>query len=214
MSGLGTLALGTAAVQVGFSLLAAIAAYALYQVFYGARHIGAGVHRTFLVGGPAITILFLCIQTSVPLSVGLLGTLSFVRFRTPVKDPMEIGFLLLLIACSIGAATANYLAVTVLLLVVAGVLLVQSWMQNRGSLIERGHLMISMDQESFAALDVQLTSFLKERLHDTHLETMSSTDGRVGLHYQYRRRQDFDWPGFTRELTALAGSAQVELFVN
>jgi hypothetical protein len=27
------------------------------MLFYGSRHIGAGVHRTFLIGGPAITIL-------------------------------------------------------------------------------------------------------------------------------------------------------------
>ena len=46
-----------------------------------------------------VTVLFLGIQTSIPLSLGLLGALSFVRFRTPVKDPAEIGFLLVLIAC-------------------------------------------------------------------------------------------------------------------
>src|SRR3972149_2772752 len=98
------LMLEEAFIHIGFSLVASIAVYLLYQFFYAARHIGAGVHRTFLIGGPAITLLFLAIQTSVPLSLGLLGALSFVRFRTPVKDPAEIGLLLLLIASSIGAA--------------------------------------------------------------------------------------------------------------
>ncbi len=96
-----------AIVAIGFSLVASIVAYLMYQLFYGSRYIGAGVHRTFIIGGPAITALFMGIQTSIPLSLGLLGALSFVRFRTPVKDPAEIGFLLLLIASSIGAATNN-----------------------------------------------------------------------------------------------------------
>ena len=87
-----------AVTAIGFSLLASIIAYLMYQLFYGSRYIGAGVHRTFLIGGPAITPLFLGIQVSIPLSLGLLGALSFVRFRTPIKDPAEIGFLLLLIA--------------------------------------------------------------------------------------------------------------------
>ena len=81
--------LGTwdALIPIGFSLIASIIAYLMYQLFYGSKNIGAGVHRTFLIGGPAITTLFLGIQTSIPLSLGLLGALSFVRFRTPVKDP-------------------------------------------------------------------------------------------------------------------------------
>jgi hypothetical protein len=95
------------AISLAASLAASIVVFLMYHIFYGSRNIGAGVDRTFLIGGPAITALFLGIQSSIPLSLGLLGALSFVRFRTPVKDPAEIGFLLLLIASSIGAATCT-----------------------------------------------------------------------------------------------------------
>lgn len=205
--------LGPAFIHIGFSLLASIAAYFLYQFFYGSRHIGAGVHRTFLIGGPAITMLFLAIQTSVPLSLGLLGALSFVRFRTPVKDPAEIGYLLLLIASSIGAATSNYAATVMLFALVTAVLGAQWFLQNRGSLFERGHLIISVDQRSFEALERTLTPFLSKRLRGLKLETMSSMDGRVGLHYQYLRQAGLDWPAFTTELNRLAGPNQVEVYV-
>jgi len=205
--------LANAFIHIGFSLLASLATYFLYQVFYGSRHIGAGVHRTFLVGGPAVTFLFLAIQTSLPLSLGLLGAMSFVRFRTPVKDPAEIGFLLLLIASSIGAATSNYLATVMLFALVTVVLSAQWLIQNRVSLIERGHLIISVDQQSFDAVEERLTPFLAERLRGLRLETMSSTDGRVGLNYQYRRQSGFNWPAFTSELNQLAGPAEVEVFV-
>jgi hypothetical protein len=171
------------------------------------------VHRTFLIGGPAITALFLGIQTSIPLSLGLLGALSFVRFRTPVKDPAEIGFLLLLIASSIGAATNNFL-ITFLLFVVVFIALGIQWLtRNRITLFGRGHLMISVDQPSFPALEKRLTAFLKERLRGLNLETISTLDDRVGLHYQYRRQSGFDWAAFTNELNQLAGPAKVEVFV-
>ena len=200
-------------VAVGFSTLAAIVTYLMYQLFYGSRHIGAGVHRTFLIGGPAITALFLGIQTSIPLSLGLLGALSFVRFRTPVKDPAEIGFLLLLIASSIGAATSNYL-VTGLLFVVVFIALGVQWLtRNRVTVFGRGHLMISIDQPSFPTLEKRLTTFLKERLRGLSLETMSTLDDRVSLHYNYRRQSGFDWTAFTNELNQLAGATKVEIFV-
>ncbi len=203
-----------ALIAIGFSLLAAIVAYLMYQLFYGSRHIGAGVHRTFIIGGPAITVLFLGIQTSIPLSLGLLGALSFVRFRTPVKDPAEIGFLLLLIASSIGAATSNFLITTILFAVVFIALGIQWLTRNRISLFGRGHLMISVAQSSFPALEKKLTAFLRERLRSLSLENMSTLDDRVGLHYQYRRQSGFDWAAFTNELNQLASPAKVEIFID
>ena len=203
-----------ALIAIGFSLLAAIVAYLMYQLFYGSRHIGAGVHRTFLIGGPAITVLFMGIQTSIPLSLGLLGALSFVRFRTPVKDPAEIGFLLLLIASSIGAATSNFLITTILFAVVFVALGIQWLTRNRISLFGRGHLMISVDQSSFPTLEKKLTEFLKDRLRSLSLENMSTLDDRVGLHYQYRRQSGFDWAAFTNELNQMASPAKVEIFID
>lgn len=202
-----------ALVPIGFSLLASVIIYLMYQFFYGSRHIGAGVHRTFLIGGPAITMLFLGIQTSIPLSLGLLGALSFVRFRTPVKDPAEIGFLLLLIASSIGAATNNYV-ITIILLIIAFLALGVQWVtRNRLTLFGRGHFMLSVDQGSFPDMEPKLTAFLNEQLPGISLETMSVLEDRVSLHYQYRRQTGFDWTAFTNELNQVAGAANVEIFV-
>jgi hypothetical protein len=200
-------------VALGFSLVASVVAYLMYQMFYGSRHIGAGVHRTFIIGGPAITALFLGIQVSIPLSLGLLGALSFVRFRTPVKDPAEIGFLLLLIASSIGAATNNFLATAVLYGIVFVALGIHWLTRNRISVFGRGHLMISVDQPSYAGLESRMSAFLKEKLGGLKLETMSVLEDRVSLHYQYRKRTGFDWTAFTSELNTLAGPAKVELFI-
>lgn len=202
-----------AVVAIGFSLIASIVTYLMYQLFYGSRHIGAGVHRTFIIGGPAITALFLGIQTSIPLGLGLLGALSFVRFRTPVKDPAEIGFLLLLIAASIGAATNNFLVTAILFAVVFVSLGIQWLTRNRFTLFGRSHLMISVDQPSFQNLEAKLSAFLEERLRGLRLETMSVLENRVSLHYQYRRQTRFDWTAFTTELNQLAGPAKLEVFI-
>src|SRR4030042_5522918 len=202
-----------AVTAIGFSLLASIVVYLMYQFFYGSRYIGAGVHRTFLIGGPAITALFLGIQVSIPLGLGLLGALSFVRFRTPVKDPAEIGFLLLLIASSIGAATNNFLLTAILFVIAFLSLGVQWFTQNRFTLFSRSHLMISIDQPSFQTLETKLSAFLEEQLHGLRLETMSVLDDRVNLQYQHRRQARFNWTAFTNDLKQLAGPAKLEIFI-
>jgi hypothetical protein len=202
----------TIIVALGFSIIASVIVYFLYQWFYGSRHIGAGVHRTFIIGGPAITALFLGIQVSIPLSLGLLGALSFVRFRTPVKDPAEIGFLLLLIATSIGAATKNFLATSILILFVFIFLLIY-WLTRNHIAFGRGQLMLSIEEPAYAALEAKISSFLRERLPGQKLVTMSVMDSRVSLNYHYRRRSDFDWAAFTRDLNQIAAPARVEMFI-
>ena len=87
----------------------------LYVRFFGRRATGSEIHRAFPLLALAVTAIFVCIQFSLPLSLGLLGALSIVRFRTPIKEPEEIGFLMVVIATSLAAATGllPYLGVVV-----------------------------------------------------------------------------------------------------
>ena len=80
----------------------------LYELFYERRETGSQIQRSFMLLGPSITLVFITVQLSLPLSLGLLGALSIVRFRVPIKEPEEIGFLMILIASSITCATSAF----------------------------------------------------------------------------------------------------------
>ena len=153
------------------------------------------------------------IQTSIPLSLGLLGALSFVRFRTPVKDPAEIGFLLVLIATSIGTATGNFMLIGMLLAACIAVLGVKWLLRDRFALGHRGSLMVALDEAEFAQVERKVKHHLNSRLGGLKLESMSVVDGKVNLQYQYRKKSKFDWTAFANELSVLAAPARVELFV-
>jgi hypothetical protein len=210
---LSSLTFTEAFIAIGFSVVFSLVVYFMYQVFYGSRHIGAGVQRMFLLGGPAITMLFLGIQTSIPLSLGLLGALSFVRFRTPVKDPAEIGFLLLLIASSIGASSGNFMAVTLLFVFVFVILGIKWFLRDRVAVGSRGSLMISLEQHDFERLESIVKRHLASRLKGLTLQSMSVVDNRVNLQYQYRQQPSLDWTAFVSELNQRTAPATVEIFV-
>ena len=72
---------------MGISLLCSLFISYLYVKFYKSRATGSQVHRAFPLLGLSVTAIFICIQFSLPLSLGLLGALSIVRFRTPIKEP-------------------------------------------------------------------------------------------------------------------------------
>ena len=108
------------------SLAGSLLASWLYLLFYSSRATGSQVHRAFPLLGLSITAIFVCIQFSLPLSLGLLGALSIVRFRTPIKEPEEIGFIMLVIAASIATATFKLAFVGILFAIAVVALLVQT----------------------------------------------------------------------------------------
>jgi hypothetical protein len=199
-------------VALGLSLIASVAIYLVYQIFYASNNIGAGVDRTFILAGPAITALFLGIQTSIPLSLGLLGALSFVRFRTPIKDPAEIGYLLVLIATSIGAATQAYIIAVILFVTILVALCIQWYIREGLSFPTRTNLMISVDKDVYAEIEPKLTKFLQERLENLSLKTISVQDNRVSIHYQHKKTSNKDKIAFITEMHNLAAPGSIEFF--
>jgi hypothetical protein len=200
---------------MAFSMGASIVTYLLYVLFYSDAQRGAGVHRTFLLGGPAITTLFIAIQFSLPLSLGLLGALSFVRFRTPIKDPAEIGFLLLLIASSIGAATYNYELVGLLYVLVFGVLVLQRIDQL--PFIDRGRrdLIVTVQTSNYGDEEERVLAFLGERLNGMRHESLSTLEDSVSLHVRFRSSTLGDrWGQFSRELNAHIAPTIAEVYVS
>lgn len=59
------------------------------------------------------TIIMQMVQTNIALSVGIMGSLSIVRFRTNTKDPRDLGFVFWAMGIGLSAATNNYLIGTV-----------------------------------------------------------------------------------------------------
>lgn len=195
-----------------FALLCSIINILMYDYFYGSENVGAGVQRSFLILGPAITALFLGIQFSLPLSLGLLGSLSIVRFRTPVKDPAEIGFIMLLIAGSIGSATFNYLLVGILFIIVFMALMGRR-LVNRRSISGRGSLIVNLDSPNSTDLEGKLTSFITGKLRGVRLESISTSPDGASLHYQFDKSTKFEWGVFTSELVRAAAPVKVTVYI-
>jgi len=58
--------------------------------------------RVFVFISMTTLLVISVVKTSLALSLGLVGALSIVRFRTPIKEPLELAYLFLAIAVGIG----------------------------------------------------------------------------------------------------------------
>lgn len=94
------------------ALAAALALGILIFLVYRRFYTGVIYSRTFavtLVGMTVLTCMVtLAISTNVVISLGMVGALSIVRFRTAVKDPMDLLYLFWAITTGITAGVGMY----------------------------------------------------------------------------------------------------------
>ena len=96
------------ALSLLISLLLGCLIYYIYQRFYA----GVIYSRSFavtLVGMTVLTCMVtLAISTNIVISLGMVGALSIVRYRTAVKDPLDLLYLFWAITTGITAGAGMY----------------------------------------------------------------------------------------------------------
>ncbi len=165
------------------SLAAALVISYLYLHFYSSRATGSQIQRAFPLLALSVTAIFVCIQFSLPLSLGLLGALSIVRFRTPIKEPEEIGFIMLVIASSLACATFNFLFLAAILVVALGALLLGRLVPSifLGRTSQDGSLIVAVPPEGYAARGAEVVALLEQRLKKAKFESISRNEDGIVL---------------------------------
>ncbi len=187
----------------------------LYTRFYQSRATGSLVHRAFPLLGISITAIFITIQFSLPLSLGLLGALSIVRFRTPIKEPEEIGFIMLVVATSLSCATFNLLFLAILLIVSVIALFV---MKYSGSIMKGqmndGMIIITMPGNEFQIHNEKLLELLTKRLPKGKIESIADNQEEAIISYSFIRFDQNAIIDLQNELRGLFKAARSNIFFN
>ena len=196
------------------SLLSSMFIAYLYVHFYSNRATGSQVHRAFPLLGISVTAIFVTIQFSLPLSLGLLGALSIVRFRTPIKEPEEIGFIMLVIATSIAVATFKLSFVGIIFIVALAGLFGQALTRRFTGAESDGTIVISLPTNGKPADPAAITALLRKRLPKARLESVSQTDRETVVSYNFQGISDNALTGLQAELNAAAGTSTYNVFLN
>ena len=205
---------GFLAVMV-ISLLCSLFISFLYTKFYKSRATGSQVHRAFPLLGISVTAIFICIQFSLPLSLGLLGALSIVRFRTPIKEPEEIGFIMLVIAASLCCATFNMLFLGIILIVAVAALLLLSLgrVLFKGRLND-GMLIITLPAQDYQDKRRKLLDFLESKLPKGRLDGITENHNESVISYGFIRLEKDTLLELQGELKKIAETAKSNVFFN
>lgn len=143
------------------------------------------------------TFVILAVTSNVVLSLGMVGALSLVRFRTAIKEPLDIAFLFWSIAAGIVLA-AGLIPLAVIGSAFIGLIMILfvNWDSHDNPYI----LMIQCEDSKVEGL---VKEMLEASVKKMVLKSKSVTVGNVELNYEVRLRDDDS--NFINELADIPG---------
>ncbi len=143
----------------------------------------------------SITLVVISIvKSSLALSLGLVGALSIVRFRTAIKDPEELIFLFFSIAIGLGMGADQRIPTIIAFVIIMGFLLIRKYLQGRFHPNRDKSLYLNITSPGIDDPDVYLKSvnnILKTSINEIDLRRFDISEQNLNLVY-YLKADDPD----------------------
>ncbi len=178
--------------------------FLIYKKTFSGVMYSAGFGITLVALTMITTLVILAVTSNVVLSLGMVGALSIVRFRTAIKEPMDIAFLFWSIAVGIVLA-AGMIPLAVFGSVVIGfVLLVFA---NRKSHF-RPYIVVLRCQNHDS--EQQATAFLQKQVQRFVVKSKTAQKGAIELNIEIRMKDDnTDFVNILSEMNGVSSAVLV-----
>ncbi|MGQ7279855.1 DUF4956 domain-containing protein [Brevibacillus thermoruber] len=174
--------------------------YYVYRVCYRGVVYSHNYNVTFVLMTIITALIIMTISTNIVLSLGMVGALSIVRFRTAVKDPMDIVYMFWAVSAGIAAGAKIYPVAIFGSLVVGGTI----WWLSRRKEATSPYLLI-LHYEAIAEEEV------KRRIRKMNAVLKSKTVRKELTELTVELRIRDDNTAFVNDFSALEGVKDVVL---
>lgn len=191
------------AVALFLSFAMGLFIFYIYKKSYCGLMYSAAFGATLVALTLITTLLILAVTSNVVLSLGMVGALSIVRFRTAIKEPMDIAFLFWSIAVGIVLA-AGFIPLAVFGSIFIGlVLLIFSGRKNT----ERPYiLVVHCDTQE---KERETESYIRTQVKALSLKSKTVSPGCIELNYEVRFKDGES--AFVNALSEIEGVSGVVL---
>lgn len=186
----------------------------LIAMIYRNTHRGMNYEPAFLTTlvliAPVVALVMFFIRGDLVLSLGLIGSLSIVRFRTPIKDTRDMVYLFWAIVVGLGCGTENWtlaLLATIFISIIIFILFLFEYGRPKHSdfvLVVSGHS--SRSPESANRLVKEYSSRSRIRSHD-----IVDDSWEIVYELRFTKAQEHDTEQFISAIKKLEGVKKVSL---
>lgn len=188
-------------VVIGFALLLGLYIYVVYRFLTKKTFYSKSFNISLVLMSMITAAIILTVQSSVVISLGMVGALSIVRFRTAVKDPMDLAFLFWSISVGI-ICGAGLVEIALILSLVATIVIV---ILDRIPLVKAPMILVV---NASSEADEGILAELKKASGYFEEKSRVLTDGNLELVYELRVK---DTSALSKAISAVSGVSSVSI---
>ncbi len=118
------MSIGAIIANMLMTLIVALFIYWVYKKTYTGVMYSMNFNLTILLTSMVTAMVMMVIGSNLALSLGMVGALSIIRFRSAIKDPRDIGFLFWGISAGLSSGTGSYYIAVIGSLIIAMLLFI------------------------------------------------------------------------------------------
>lgn len=176
------------------SFICGMIVYFVYRRFFKGVIYNNNFNILLVMTSMVTSFIVLVISSNVVLSLGMVGALSIVRYRTAIKDPLDVGFLFWTVAVGITSGAGLYLISLLGTLFVAAIYILLVQVRNR----TRMYLLVVKFSPDANERVLQKTESLNKVLKN-------KTSTRDSIELTWEVKINTDNTAFMQKLTELEG---------
>jgi uncharacterized membrane protein YhiD involved in acid resistance len=158
----------------------------------GKTHVGAILPLIGLTVFMVITV----VKSSLALSLGLVGALSIVRFRTPIKEPEELGYLFLTIAVGLGFGAGFSLITTIITIAILAYLYFVGTSRGSSKVDGEYTLLVKLSQNKYN----EVTNIISQKVTAYKIIRTENVEEKISVYFNISVSEDFNFQELIADL--------------
>ncbi len=191
-------------VVIFFAVLLGLYIYCVYRFLTKKTFYSKSFNISLVLMSVITAAIILTVQSSVVISLGMVGALSIVRFRTAVKDPMDLAFLFWSISVGI-ICGAGLVEIALILSVIATVVIV---VLDRIPVLKAPFILIV---NAASDADAGVLERIRNNTNSYEEKSRVLTNGTLELVYELRCK---DTAALSKEISSVEGVNSVSILAH
>lgn len=149
------------------AVICAVIIYFVYKLFYKGVIYSENFNLLLLLITVVTAFIIMTISANLALSLGMVGALSIVRFRSAIKDPLDVGFLFWAVASGLTAGAGLYWVALIGTICIAIIYVIATILKKE----KKSYLLILRYDEN---ADAEITTLLSQQKHKLKNKTFAN----------------------------------------
>lgn len=185
------------------SILIGIFIYSIYRYMSRKAFYSKNFNISLVILTLITTAIIITIQTSVVVSLGMVGALSIVRFRTAVKEPLDLVFLFWSISVGIIIGAGQYIVAIILSLLIVVIL---SLLQLFPTIREPKYVLVNI-----MGYNEEVNNIIKKYTTYHSLKSQTIKNEFYNLLYEIKGKRNAEYSIMLKEIASIDNVESVSL---